>query len=75
MVRKRQCCKGVEKSIATAGNSRGDDPEMRNVGGCFGDPKRKRAGAWNIENREKVKGDGVKGDTMLQILQGLTGHG
>lgn len=74
MVRKRQYCKGVGKSIATTGNSRGNGPGMRNIWGCFGDKKREEPDAWNIENREKVEGNGVKGDTMLQIVQGLTGH-
>lgn len=30
---------------------------------------------WNVENIEKVGGDGIKEDAMLQIMQGLTGHG
>lgn len=70
MVRKRQCYKGVRKSIATVGNSKGNGPEMRNIWGCFGD--KKRLGAWS---REKMAEDRVKGDTMLQIMQGPTGHG
>lgn len=45
MVRKRQCYKGVTKSIATIGNSKGNGPEMRNIWGCFGDKKEQVPGA------------------------------
>lgn len=74
MVRNRQYCKGVGKSILTTGNSIYRDPEMRKTWGCFGNKKRK-PGVWNIENIEKVEGDEVKGNTVLQITQGLIGHG
>lgn len=57
MVRKRQHCKSVGKSVPTAGNSSSKGPGMRYIWGCFGDKKR-RPGVWNIKNKKKVEGDG-----------------